>query len=202
MELKFVGVSIWLIMCGAIKCKWLSVRGISFRNWHLIFVQISWPLPYSVCRGAFSYYKLAAYHVWEKRKNNYFIVLFLHKKSYVPRALSPLLILGYGVERDGYIYISVKHVVDEVIYQGGPCKYGCCSFRKQPYIYRQLAMRSNSYKFLLRETGGVAPYWTLLNFKEQSLPNTTQETKKETKKISKITQSCLAITATESLDLF
>jgi len=45
-----------------------------------------------------------------------------------------------------------------VIYQGGPCKYGCCSFRKQPYIYRQLAMRSNSYKFLLRETGGVAPY--------------------------------------------
>ena len=112
---------LWLIMCGAIKSKWLSVRGISFRNWHLIFVQISWPLPYSVCRGAFSYYKLAAYHVWEKRKNNYFIVLFLHKKAYVPRALSPLLILGYGVERDGYIYISVKHVVDEVIYQGGPC---------------------------------------------------------------------------------
>ena len=49
---------------------------------------------------------------------------------------------------------------------------------------------------------GLPPYWTLLNFKEQSLPNTTQETKKETKKISKITQSCLAITATESLDLF
>ena len=37
MELKFVGVSMWLIMCGAIKSKWLSVRGISFRNytWYL-----------------------------------------------------------------------------------------------------------------------------------------------------------------------
>jgi hypothetical protein len=43
---------------------------------------------------------------------NIYNVLFLHKKPSVCRALSPLLILGYGVEREGHL--SLKLFVGEV----------------------------------------------------------------------------------------
>jgi hypothetical protein len=43
-------------------------------------------------------------------------VLFLHKKTSASRALSPLLILGDGVEREEHVmYISLKLFFDEVI---------------------------------------------------------------------------------------
>jgi hypothetical protein len=53
-----------------------------FGNWHLITVQISWPSPYSVCRGAFSYYKLAAGCLGEKRRIITFFCFYLRKHFY------------------------------------------------------------------------------------------------------------------------
>ena len=88
MELNFVGVfmaqyvwceffdgSVCVVRIQVIVSDWYCSNWarliLSFRNWNLIIVQISWPSPFSICRGALSYYKLAAYCVLDKKGEPY-----------------------------------------------------------------------------------------------------------------------------------